>query len=306
MIINKKKILELFEEKKIDNFTSNLIKKKKIYYSELDSIKRDKAIVDTLKKINAENRIIISKGRKKIWENGWGDINYNFKKKKNIKNLIPQFYSKRSNLYFRLNGRFIKSAKSFEYEMINIYRHWYFRKYLKNIENIYEFGAGSGHNLVSLMKIFPQKKIFASDFSKNSVKLLKNISDYKNYNWKCFQFDMKKQNKKIFLKKNSAVYTSGSIEQLSGKIDNFFNFIILNKPKICIHIEPMPQLFKTNNLEDNLSIMALEKKKYSTNFLEKIYQLKKQKKIKIIKLLKSPFGSQLIDGMNLLVWKFKN
>ncbi len=306
MIINKKKILEIFKEKQLDSSIVNLIKKKKIYYSELNTIKRDKAIVDTLKKINTENRIVTSKGRKKIWEKGWGDINYNFKKKKNIKNLIPQFYSKRSNLYFRLNGSFIKSAKSFEYEMIDIYRHWYFKKYFKNIENIYEFGAGSGHNLISLMKIFPQKKIFASDFSKNSVNLLKSISDYKNYNWKCFQFDMKKINKRIILKKNSAVYTSGSIEQLSGKIDNFFNFIIKNKPKVCIHIEPMPQLFKTNNLEDILSIMALEKKKYSTNFLEKIYQLKKQKKIKIIKLLKSPFGSQLIDGMNLLVWKFKN
>ena len=190
--------------------------------------------------------------------------------------------------------------------MIDIYRHWYFKKYFKNIENIYEFGAGSGHNLISLMKIFPQKKIFASDFSKNSVNLLKNISDYKNYNWKCFKFDMKKVNKRIILEKNSAVYTSGSIEQLSGKIDNFFNFINKNRPKVCIHIEPMPQLFKTNNLEDMLSVMALNKKRYSTNFLEKIYELKKQKKIKIIKLLKSPFGSQLIDGMNLLVWKIKD
>ena len=159
MIIDKKKILELFKEKQLDNSTTNLIKKKKIYYSELNSIKRDKAIIDTLKKINAENRIVTSKGRKEIWEKGWGDINYNFKKKKNVKNLIPQFYSKRSNSYFRLNGSFIKSTKSFEYEMIDIYRHWYFKKYFKNIENIYEFGAGSGHNLISLMKIFPQKKI---------------------------------------------------------------------------------------------------------------------------------------------------
>ena len=117
---------------------------------------------------------------------------------------------------------------------------------------------------------------------------------------------MKKINKGIVLKKNSAVYTSGSIEQLSGNINNFFNFIIKNKPKICIHIEPMPQLFKTNNLEDMISIMALKKKKYSINLLDKIYELKKQKKIKVLKLLKSPFGSQLIDGMNLIVWKLKN
>jgi len=51
--------------------------------------------------------------------------------------------------------------------------------------------------------------------------------------------------------------------------------------------------------------MALKKKMYSTNLLDKIYKLKKQKKIEVIKLLKSPFGSQLIDGMNLIVWKLK-
>lgn len=306
MIINKKKILELFKEKKLEQAITDLIKKKKIFYTELNSAKREKAISDTLKKISDETRIVTNKGRKKIWEKGWGDIKNNFTKKKNIKNLIPQFYSKRSNLYFRLNGKFIKSSKKFEYEMIDIYRNWYFRKYFQNIENIYEFGAGSGHNLISLSKIFPEKKIYASDFSLNSVNLLKNISTYKNYNWECFRFDMKKINKGIVLKKNSAIYTSGSIEQLSGNINNFFNFIIKNKPKICIHIEPMPQLFKTNNLEDMISIMALKKKKYSINLLDKIYELKKQKKIKVLKLLKSPFGSQLIDGMNLIVWKLKN
>ena len=306
MLINKKKILELFNEKKIDNLTLKLIKQKKIYFKELNTKEKEAAIISTLEKINIENRIVTTKGRKKIWEKGWGDINNIFIKKKKLESLIPQFYSKRSNLYFRLKGKFIKSSKFFEYKMIDIFRSWYFSKYLKNVENIYEFGAGSGHNMVRLTEIFPQKKIYASDFSSNSVNLLRNISDHMGYNWNCFQFDMKKINKKIVLKKNSAVFTSGSIEQLSGNVDNFLNFIIKNKPKICIHIEPMPQLFKKDNIEDLLSVMALKKKKYSINFLDKIYNLKKKNKIKVIKLLKSPFGSQLIDGMNLLVWKIKS
>lgn len=114
---------------------------------------------------------------------------------------------------------------------------------------------------------------------------------------------MKNINKTITLKENSAIFTSGSIEQLSGKINNFLKFILKNKPRICIHIEPMPQLFNNNNIEDFLSVQALKKKKYSVNFLYEIKQLEKNNEIKILKLLKSPFGSQLIDGMNLLVWK---
>ena len=157
MLINKKKILELFNEKKIDNLTLKLIKQKKIYFKKLNSKEKEAAIISTLEKINIENRIVTTKGRKKIWEKGWGDINNIFKKKRNLESLIPQFYSKRLNLYFRLKGKFIKSSKFFEYQMIDIFRTWYFSKYLKNVENIYEFGAGSGHNMVRLAKIFPQK-----------------------------------------------------------------------------------------------------------------------------------------------------
>jgi hypothetical protein len=302
MVINKKIILKLFKEKKLEDYTIKLIKKYNIFYKILKNKDKELAIIDTVKKINNENRIVTSKNRKRIWEKGWLDINNNFKKKRSATSLIPQFYSKRKNLYFRLNGKFIKSSKFFEFNMIDIYRSWYFSKYLKNIDNIYEFGAGSGHNLIRLSDIFPKKKIYASDFSKNSVKLLKNVSNYKNYNWSCFQFNMKNINKKIILKENSAIFTSGSIEQLSGNIDNFIKFILKNKPRICIHIEPMPQLFN-NNIEDFLSVQALKKKKYSINFLDKIKKLELNNKIKILKLLKSPFGSQLIDGMNLLVWK---
>lgn len=303
MVINKKIILKLFKEKKLEDYTIKLIKKYNIYYKTLEKEDKELAIIDTVRKINNENRIVTSKNRKKIWEKGWLDIKNSFKKNRSITSLIPQFYSKRKNLYFRLNGKFIKSSKFFEFKMIDIYRSWYFSKYIKNVDNIYEFGAGSGHNLIRLSDIFPKKKIYASDFSKNSVELLKNISNYKNYNWSCFQFNMKNINKTITLKENSAIFTSGSIEQLSGKINNFLKFILKNKPRICIHIEPMPQLFNNNIIEDFLSVQALKKKKYSVNFLDEIKKLEKNNKIKILKLLKSPFGSQLIDGMNLLVWK---
>ena len=38
--------------------------------------------------------------------------------------------------------------------MLDIYRNWYFKKYFPKVDNIYEFGAGTGHNLVELSKIY--------------------------------------------------------------------------------------------------------------------------------------------------------
>jgi len=70
--------------------------------------------------------------------------------------------------------------------MINIFRNWYFKKYFSKTKNIYEFGAGTGHNLVELSKIFPEKKLYGSDFVKTSVDLLKLIAKTKRINLKVF------------------------------------------------------------------------------------------------------------------------
>jgi len=304
MIINKNILAKIFKVKirDIDYKTNQLCKTFNIKFKTLNYKKREKAITDTLSKIQIENRIAENNSkRKKIWETGWNNLNKSYLNNKN--SLIPEFYTKRKNTYFRLEGKFIKSSKSFEYKMINIFRNWYFNKYFKNIQNIYEFGAGSGHNLVAFSKLFPDKNFFASDFSLNSVRLMKKISKKNKFKWKCFQFDMLKKNKKFFLKKDSGVYTSGSIEQLSGNIDNFLSLIIKNRPKICLHVEPIPQLFNNKNIEDVTSLIAISKKNYTSNLLDKLISYEKKGKIKILKKMKSPFGSQLIDGMNLLVWK---
>ena len=39
-----------------------------------------------------------------------------------------------------------------------------FLKFFKNINSIYEFGCGTGHNLIRLAKIFP-KKNFGTKFN---------------------------------------------------------------------------------------------------------------------------------------------
>jgi tRNA G46 methylase TrmB len=85
---------------------------------------------------------------------------------------------------------------------------------------LYEFGAGTGHNLLELSKIFPDKNIYGSDFVKTAVDLLKLIAKRNKINLKAFQFDMSDPNKNIKILKNSGIYTSGALEQLSGNIYN--------------------------------------------------------------------------------------
>lgn len=304
MKINLKILSTIFRTNKneINKFCSHLLKKK-INFSYIKGLERDKVLIQILKRIRSDHQIIAGKGRTKKWHEGWGEALSLYKKSNS---LTPKFYTARENKYFRLNGELIKSkSPNFEVDMVNLFRNWYFKKYFKNINNIYEFGAGTGHNMVELSKIFPDKNLYASDFVPTSVNLLKLVSKKKKMKMKCFQFDMAKPNKKLEIKEGSAIYTSGALEQLSGKIYDFINFTLSKKPKIVIHVEPAPQFYDTKKLVDFTADFFQRKRGYTDNLLDYLTLLERKKKIKIIKKMKSPFGSLMIEGYNFIAWRPK-
>lgn len=305
MIITPSILSQLFDTNlvEIKKFCSKQLKKK-IKFRYLKRNERDLVVIKVVNKIIVDKQIIGSKGRKQKWYNGWNEAFKSYSKNKNLNSLIPKFYTARENKIFRLGGEFVKAKDpSFEISLVNIYRNWYFKKYFLRVKNIYEFGAGTGHNLIELSKIFPKKNIYGSDFVKTSVDLLKLIAKTNKINLKAFQFDMSKPNKKIKLLKNSAIYTSGALEQLSNNIYRFINYILLQKPAIIVHVEPAVDFYKNQQLVDYLGNLFQSKRKYTNNLLSYLKKLEKNKKIKIIKLCKSPFGSLMMEGYNLIVWK---
>ena len=76
-----------------------------------------------------------------------------------------------------------------------------------------------------------------------------------------------------------------------------------NKPALVIHLEPIPELLDKKKILDNLSIRFMKKRNYLKNYLVALKSLEKSKRIKIIKIRKSYFGSLYINGYSLIVWK---
>jgi SAM-dependent methyltransferase len=277
--------------------------KNKIKFRYLSQKEKNLVVIKVINKIIHDKQIIASKGRKQEWHDGWNEALRSYSKTKNSKFLIPKFYTARENKIFRLGGEFIKAkTPMFEVRMLNIFRNWYFKKYFSKVKNIYEFGAGTGHNLLELSKIFPDKNIYGSDFVKPAVDLLKLIAKKNKINLKVFQFDMSAPNKNIKILKKSGLFTAGALEQLSGNIYKFINYILSQKPEIVIHIEPVADFYSKRQLVDYLGHSFQAKRKYTNNLLSYLKELEENKKIKIIKSCKSPFGSLMMEGHNLIVW----
>ena len=91
---------------------------------------------------------------------------------------------------------------------------------------------------------------------------------------------------------------------MSGNIYKFINYILSKNPKIVIHNEPDPYFYNINSkLNDFLANLFQEKRRYTKNLINYLKKLEKNKKVKILKICKSPFGSLMIEGYNLIVWK---
>jgi hypothetical protein len=118
-----------------------------------------------------------------------------------------------------------------------------------------------------------------------------------------FNFDFFKPDHSFKLDKNGAVITISALEQTGIKFNRFVNYLLKNKPEICIHIEPIYELLDDNNLMDFLSIKYIQKRNYLWGFLDHLRKLESKGKIKIIKAQRTYIGSLFVDGYSVIVWR---
>ena len=64
------------------------------------------------------------------------------------------------NKSIRLNQTYIRPVHpEFELNFVKVYRRWFLENYFYPFDNIYEFGCGTGFNLVAASEIFPNQSV---------------------------------------------------------------------------------------------------------------------------------------------------
>ena len=226
--------------------------------------------------------------RRQQWENGW---------LQNLteKNLRPRYFGKYK--INRRNGYFVKAIdKNYERDMLYSIVDRVAKKYLRNMPYIYEFGCGTGHNLLRVKKISPNSILHGMDWAVSSQRLVNSIG------FPAANFDFFDPNYRLKLHNPAGVFTVAALEQTGTKFKAFVSYLLKNKPKICVHIEPIAELLDKNNLMDYLSIKYFEKRKYLSGFLTYLRKLEKEKKIKIHEASRNRVGSLYIEGYSVVVW----
>lgn len=282
-----------------------LIAKSDFRYRQLTGNERDHVLLAVLKKIETDQQIIGAPERQITWEKGWEEnlrdfINSGY----DLNKLVPRFI--RLNQPIRLNQEYIlPSNPNFELDYFSVFRLWLFKKYFKDFDSIYEFGCGTGFNLVVLAQLYPDKKLYGLDFAHSSVDLVNRIGEI--YHWKTSGrlFDMLSPDESLTFDENSAVFTIGAVEQLAGKFGPFLQFLLRHSPGLCIHVEPTIELYDENNLVDYLAMKFHRKRGYTENYLARLRELEAQNRIELLKVKRPFFGSLYMEGYSYVIWRPK-
>lgn len=290
------------KENNLSFLVKQAIKKANFKYQIIEGKERDEAILNVIKTLDSSVLKTSGPHRQDDWESGWKENLQEFNQGMyELNQLIPKFVKK--DTYIRFQGNFIKpESDSFETDFVTVMRYYLFNKYYKNIKTLYEFGAGTGLNLVAASVMFPEMKLVGIDWAGSSIEIINSLKKKLDIKISGKRMDLFNPDEKYSLDKKSAILTIGTLEQLGEDFKPFINYLLKNKPGVCIHFETLYESYNPNNLLDYLAIKYLEKRNYLRGFLPYMKNLEVKKKIRILEIRRT-FGSLYHDGYTYIVWR---
>lgn len=278
-----------------------------LVYEEISDKDRDEYLLDVISLLFKNNIHRDSKPagvhRLQEWEKGWNENLDALKNGKDVKNLVPRYHGKHKLIHWR--QRMIRPITSyFDYKIHCILVDWAVQTFLNDVENIYEFGCGPGYHLLRIRQYYPDVKLVGLDWTKTSQEIIEQIiANGIGENIEGLNFDFYKPDYSMHISQKTGFLTVAALEQVGENFEEFLQFILTKKPKICVHLEPIDELLDQDNLIDQLSIMYFRKRNYLKGFLPRLRELEKEGRIQIINAQRTYTGSYFIEGHSLIVWQ---
>lgn len=80
-------------------------------------------------------------------------------------------------------------------------------------------------------------------------------------------------------------------------------YLIAQKPKICVHLEPIVELYDDDNLIDWMAKQFHCKRRYLFGFYPRLQELEREGKIELLQVKRLEFGSLNHECFTLIVWR---
>lgn len=237
------------------------------------------------------------------WEAGW---NQNLQGLTDgpvdVERIVPGYFNKYDAV--RWQGKLIRpKSEKFELHSLAIILDWLFDQYCRHATNVYEFGCGTGHNLLRLRQANAHARLWGLDWAKSSQEILRKLLESGvDHNIHGHRFDYFEPDQNFVIAPDSVLYTVASLEQIGARWQPFIDYALRQRPALCIHVEPIAELLDPNVLLDKLSCLYFEKRNYLSGLLTGLRALENSGKVQIHRAQRTRIGSLFIEGYSVIVW----
>ena len=290
----------------LSQFVKDKIAACDLSYHTLDTHERDNVIMSIMNTLSSSEVKKSGAHRINDWIYGWGQNRDEFAQTSHFQSLVPKYFGKFP--YVRWQQDFIRPVnRSFEYNTVKILQYWIFEKHFANLSNVHEFGCGTGHNLFRVQEVNDTAAVAGLDWASSSQDNIKKIDEVYNKNFGCHNFDFFNVDTEYNMGDNSGAYTFAALEQVGGSHTEFLNYLVSQKPSVCVHIEPIGEMLNPeHNFVDYLSVQYFKKRNYLDGFMRTLHDMQAQGTIEIIQQQRSYVGSLFVDGYSVVAWRPKN
>jgi SAM-dependent methyltransferase len=264
---------------------------------------RDRIVRQVMQHVDSDRPTQVGEHRAGLWESCWSDnlqkfIDGGYDPDK----LVPDFIKPGQPI--RLHQDYvIPDSARFELEFFQVCRAFLFDRFFADAQSVYEFGCGSGFNLLALARQQPGKKLCGLDWSVSSNRTLDLMGQKLGLDIRGRHFDFFKPDAGLELGPASGVLTMCALEQVGPRHGNFVEFLLAKRPAICVNMEPLLELYDEGNPVDNLAIRFHRKRGYLDGFLTSLRKLAGAGRLEILEERRFYFGSLYHECYSYVAWR---
>ena len=244
------------------------------------------------------NRLLVKPAKRDVghWERGWLENLEEFRRTNEFEALRPRYLARREHI-LRWKGHFVWADDPY-YEW-KWYRNFFDTLsgiWMTGDDHIVEFGCGSGHNLAALKQKWPKRTVVGCDWSDAAVEIADLLTG------RGLKFNMLDPNERVDIK-GDTVFTVGAMEQTGQDWQNMLGWLLWQKPRRVIHVEPFIEAYDPTNPVDVSAILAHRRRGFWEGYLYRLGWLQERGNVEIERWQVTGFGSLLTCGYNVLVWR---
>jgi hypothetical protein len=264
---------------------------------------RDGMILRVLQTLESDKPTVVGAHRADIWESCWADNLQRFREAGlSAESLVPHFVA--PGLPVRLDRDYaIPSSPRYEMRVLEVCRAFLFGRYFPHMRSLCEFGCGSGYNLVAAARQLPGKRLLGLDWSSSSNETVGLIRKALDIDVSGRHFDFFAPDRTLALGPDCGVLTMCALEQVGTRYDAFLSYLLDARPGVCVHMEPLLELYDEDHLVDYLAARYHRKRGYLQGFLPALRALESSGRIELLDVRRFYFGSFYHEGYSYVAWR---